>query len=856
MPRSIGEKLGHYEILSLLGQGGMGEVYKAHDPRLRRDVAIKVSAARFNERFEREARAIAALNHPNICTLYDIGPDYLVMELVEGSSPKGPLALDDALRIAGQIAAALQAAHEKGIIHRDLKPANVKVTPGGLVKVLDFGLAKIVRDPSPEGSTVTMGLTEAGTALGTPAYMAPEQAQGNELDKRADVWAFGALLYEILTGHRAFKGDSVQATVAAVLTKEPDLENVPARVRPLLRACLKKDLRERLSNIGDWRLLLVEDDGSAPAPPAGKSRMPWLVAAAALVLAGVAVWAPWRHDPGAQIGEPLVRIDADLGTGVSLFTENGPAVALSQDGTRVAFSSRSDDGSVRLYWRRLDQANATVLPGTESAFAPFFSPNGEQIGFFAEGSLKKIELATGNVTVLANAVNPAGGTWGEDGVIIFHRAPSLDLWKIAANGGSPSEIPRPDSESQYRYWPQLLPGGKVLLVTGVTGLGGNVDQESVKTLSLEDGHSRTLVEGAHFGRYLSSGHLTYLRHGTLFVRAFDAARQELTGPEVPILQGVEYSALDGAGQFDIAANGTLIYRAARAGSELKTVQWMDSTGRLEPLLGTPGDYRVISLSRDGKRLAMAIGDGSTSDLYVYDIERRQQPARLTVGAKIVAGSGGLAWSPDGRYLFFAAGGATWWVPTEGLSQPREFVKTYQVFTISHDGTRLFAVTGTRKTRGDSWIVPLIVGRDGPQAGPPEPLLHEPYSEMAWGDSPDGRWLAYGTDETGIGQAYVMDLTNPARKWMISTGSGHSVYWSPSGRELFFTTFFAPLRIMVVPFSLEGGTFRPGQPRQWSPLAVPAHASTGFWNITMAPDGKRFAVLMPAEQPLGNRVTFV
>ena len=514
---------------------------------------------------------------------------------------------------------------------------------------------------------------------------------------------------------------------------------------------------------------------------------------------------------------------------------------------------------MRLYWRRLDQATATPLPGTEFAFSPFFSPNGEQIGFFAEGSLKKIELATGNVTVLANAVNPAGGTWGDDGMIVFNRAPSLDLWKVPSNGGSLSQVPRPAIESQGRYWPQLLPDGKALLVTGVTGLGRNLDEESVKTVSLEDGHSRTLVDGAHFGRYLSSGHLVYLRHGTLFVRAFDAARQELTGPEIPILQGVEYSTLNGAGQYDIAANGTLIYRAARAGSELKTVQWMDRTGRLEPLLGTPGDYRAISLSRNGKRLAMAISDGGASDLYVYDIERSRQPARLTVGANLtVRGGGGrgLAWYPDGRYLFFSAGGTAWWVPTEGLSQPREFAKTYSVSTISHDGTRLFAVNGTRETRGDTWIIPLSVGKDGPQAGHPEPLLHEPFTEVPYDDSPDGRWLSYGTDETGISQTYVMEVNKPARKWMVSSGNGQAASWSPSGREIFFTTFFAPLRIMAASYSLEGGVFHPDQPHPWSPVAIPNHAGEGVSSIAMAPDGKRFAVLMPAEQPLGNRVTFV
>jgi serine/threonine-protein kinase len=857
----LGARLGPYQIEALIGLGGMGKVYRASDTRFGRTVAIKTSNARFNERFEREARAVAALNHPNICTLYDAGPNYLVLEFVEGetlSRPinQGPLPLDETLRIAGQIAAALAAAHEKGIVHRDLKPANVKITPGGLVKVLDFGLAKRISQRSADGS-MTTGLTEVGTAVGTPAYMAPEQAQGKEVDKCADVWAFGVLLYELLSGQRPFRGDSLQATLAAVLTKEPDLAIVPARVRPLLRACLKKDPQERLSNIGDWRLLLGEDDHTGPAAtvanPWARS-VPWLVAATAVLLAGVAAWAPWRHDPTKQIGEPLVRIDADLGTGVSLFTENGPALALSHDGARVAFSSRGADGNMRLLWRRLDQVTATILPGTESAFSPFFSPDGEQIAFFAEGSLKKVDLATGNVTVLANAVNPAGGTWGDDGVIVFNRAPTLDLWTIPANGGDMKQLPRDANVRLGRYWPQLLPGGKALLVTRALG-PNNMGQYSVESVSLADGRSRTLVEGAHFGRYLSSGHLAYLRRGTLFVRGFDAARLTLSGPEVPILQGVEYSTVDGAGQFDLAANGTLIYRAARAGSELKTVQLMDRTGRLEPLVGTPGDYRAISFSRDGKRLAMTIADGGVSDLYVYDVERRQPPARLTVGANIAPGWG-LAWSADGRYLFFSVSGSTWWVPAEGLSQPREFIRNYVVSKISRDGTRMFAATFTPKTRGDAGIVPLSLGRDGPQAGRPVPLLHEIFSEAPFEDSLDGKWLSYATDETGIAQTYVTEVANPTRKWIVSSVSGQSAFWSPSEPEIFFATFFAPLRIMVTHYSLEGGTFHPDQPRQWSPVAIPSHASTGATNITMAPDGKRFAVLMPAEQPLGNRVTFV
>jgi serine/threonine protein kinase len=383
-----GKWLGPYEILSPIGAGGMGEVYRARDSRLGRDVALKICSHEFDERFGREARAVAALNHPNVCTLYDVGPDYLVMELVDGSAPKGPLPLDEAIRVANQIAAALAAAHEIGLVHRDLKPANVKVTESGLVKVLDFGLAKRVATSSDDISSATRGLTESGVIVGTPAYMAPEQIRGKEVDRRADVWAFGVLLYELLTGRHPFRRDSVQATLAAVLTEEPDCQGLPARVQRVIRECLRKDPQERLSSIADWRFLLEDREQSIRPAAVPRNRMPWIIAAVAVLVAAVALWAPWHRDPDAQIGAPLVRIDADLGTGVSLFTENGPALALSRDGSKVAFSSRGGDGSVRLYWRRLDQTNAIPLPGTESGFLPFFSPNGEQLAFFAEGSQK------------------------------------------------------------------------------------------------------------------------------------------------------------------------------------------------------------------------------------------------------------------------------------------------------------------------------------------------------------------------------------------------------------------------------------------------------------------------------------
>jgi serine/threonine-protein kinase len=318
---------------------------------------------------------------------------------------------------------------------------------------------------------------------------------------------------------------------------------------------------------------------------------------------------------------------------------------------------------------------------------------------------------------------------------------------------------------------------------------------------------------------------------------------------------VEYSTVDASGQFDVAANGTLIYRAARPGSELKTVQWIDSVGHLEPLLAPPGDYRAIALSRDGKRLALTIAQGGVSDLYVYDLERRQQPGRLTVGAKISSGVP-VAWSSDGRYLFFTASDTIWWVPTEGLSQPHEFLRTYSVSTISPDGKRLFAMKTTPHNRVDAWIVPVTVDLNGPRAGQPVPLLQGPVSEANCDGSLDGRWATCMTDDTGVAQIYVIEIANPGRKWLVSSGSGYWSAWANPGHEIFYTTFFAPLRIMVTPYSLEGGHFQPGQPRQWSPVGVPSHDSAGLTDLTMTPDGKRFAALMPAEQPLGNRVTFV
>jgi serine/threonine-protein kinase len=435
--------LGRYEILAPIGAGGMGEVYRANDPQLHREVAIKVSAEQFSDRSEREARAVAALNHPNICHLYDVGPNYLVMELVDGPTlseriKSGAIPLEESLNIARQIIDALEAAHEKGIIHRDLKPSNIKIKPDGTVKMLDFGLAKVAEESAPAGSlesSPTLSLeqaTRAGTIIGTAAYMSPEQARGKIVDKRADIWAFGVVLYEMLTGRRLFQGETNSDTLAAVLKEEPDCNRVPQKVQPLLRRCLERDPKRRLRDIGDaWPLL---DEASHPLPTV-KSSVLWRVAAGVLALAfAIAVWAPWR---GATrpIEQPLARLDLDLGPDVSLGSNPGPAAILSPDGTRLVFVSQGSDGTRRLFTRRLDQPKAAQLAGTEGAYAPLFSPDGQSVGFFAGGKLKKTRIDGGEPVALCDAPAGRGASWGEDGSIIAALDSQVGLSQVKPETG-------------------------------------------------------------------------------------------------------------------------------------------------------------------------------------------------------------------------------------------------------------------------------------------------------------------------------------------------------------------------------------------------------------------------------------
>jgi hypothetical protein len=493
MPLSVGDHLGTYEILGPMGAGGMGEVYRARDTKLKRDVALKVLPDVFARdtdrmaRFQREAEVLASLNHPNIATIYGVEDRALIMELVEGESPKGPLPFDEAWHIASQIIAALEYAHDKGIVHRDLKPANVKITPDGAVKLLDFGLAKAFTNQKEQSAsvenspTLTKGATEVGVILGTAAYMSPEQAKGSNVDKRGDISSFGVVLYELLTGERLFQGDDVSETLAQILTKQPNVENVPARTRRLLHDCLEKDPKQRSRDIGD-AMRLLEDAPLAPART--RSRLIGVVGVLAVALVGVLVLLWPRPAPL----RPLVRLDVDLGPD-AVAAENIPA-AIAPDGTRIVFGTRGSDGKQRLATRLLGEANPTPLAGTEDGFDPFFSPDGRWVGFFADGKMKKISVQGGSPVTLCDARNPHGASWDEEGNIMVARGFSLGVSRVSAAGGTPQSLTQPGDKGDLLHsWPQVLPAGNAVLFTASTSSVAFEDAR-IDVVSLKTGEER------------------------------------------------------------------------------------------------------------------------------------------------------------------------------------------------------------------------------------------------------------------------------------------------------------------------------------------------------------------------------
>ena len=861
----IGQTVGNYRVTARLGAGGMGEVFRATDTRLGREVAIKFSAAQFGERFEREARAVAALNHPNICTLYDVAANYLVMELVEGFTleeriREGPVPLDEALGLARQIAAALEEAHEKGITHRDLKPSNIKIKPDGIVKVLDFGLAKIQAAQPTSGidlsaahgvtlsPTITSpaAITHAGLILGTAAYMAPEQAKGKPVDKRADIWAFGVVLYEMLTSRRPFQGNDVGDLLASVIKEEPKWDDVPPRARRLLKRCLEKDPTKRLRDVSGIELLL--DDARAPVSDAARSRpmRHWIIEG---VLAAGVLLTAWLLWPAPPADRSLVRLDVYLGPNIIPATLRGADVVISPNGDRLAFVSQGG-----LFVRRLDQPDAVRLAGVERPFAPFFSPDGDWIGFSSDG-LKKVPVTGGSVVPLAEGTG-FGASWGEDGYIVA----SLDgrtLSRIPAGGGATIPLTElADGEYGHR-WPHVLPGAKAVIFTARRSTG-----DAIKLVTIDDRRVKTVYEGGLFGRYLpgtrGSGYLLFINGGTLFAVSFDSDRLEVRGSPVPVLDGIGFSNVLAAGsaQFDVSRTGTLVYRSSGPGVGSVSLQWVDASAKPQPLPVKPNTYTHPRLSPDGTRVALTVVSSTGQDIWVYDIARdSMQP--VTFGGRTYQFP---VWTPDGRYIVFTDGvGGTgmFWTRADGASAPPRLTETKNgqfPWSFSPDGKRL-AFAEFPGGSGDLWTIAIDYDGNGLKAGKPELFLQTPSNELYPAFSPDGRWIAYRSFESQNSEIYVRPFPNSGGKWMISVGGGSVPIWSPNRRELFYRT--DDQRIMVVEYTQEKDAFFPGKPRPWSEVRL---ADSNQRNLDIAPDGKRFLALFPVEtleaQALRNHVSFL
>jgi serine/threonine-protein kinase len=863
----IGETIdGSYRITARIGSGAMGEVYRATDTRLGRDVAIKFSSQEFSERFEREARAVAALNHPNICTLYDVGHNYLVMELIEGSTlaeliAQGPMPLDEALHIARQIADALEAAHEANIVHRDLKPGNVKVKSDGTVKVLDFGLAKVggpltKTADSQDSPTLSVTATQAGMILGTAAYMSPEQARGKIVDKRADIWSFGVVLFEMLTGEPLFGAGDTSMTLASVIKDEPDWSRVPDKVRTLLHKCLEKDPKNRLRDIGDAALLLQE---AAPITTA-RSRIPWMVAAAlaaGLVIALFGWWTAMRKTEQAL--HPLARMEVNLGTGVALGSAYGADVIISPDGDRLVFVSQN-----HLLTRRLDQPKAVELAGTEDATSPFFSPNGGWIGFFAHGKLKKVPVDGGTVSTLCAAPAPRGGAWAEDGTIIAALNGTGGLSRIPEGGGEPLPFTNLDNENEEvtHRWPQIIPGKQQVVFSAHTTVS-NFDDASIEVISLKDEKAKPkkLPFKGLYPRYLPSGHIAYLNRGTLLAVPMDLDRLEPGGSPVPVLEFVGSNATMGFAQYDFSRDGKLVYRSGGSGSVLVTIQWLDRSGNTSPLLAEPGYYNRIRFAPTGDRIAMTGSESSSYDIWVYNWKSGNKTL-LTVGG--IAGDYPV-WSSDGEYIAFSEylpfpkrSGIFLTRADGSMAMPKPLTESKNLqfpWTFTSDDRRLAFMEISPENGYDLWTVPIEKIEGGLKAGTPEQFLVRPADDRHPALSPDGHWLAYSSSQSGAFQIWVRPFPDKGGGQFL-VGEGVYAVWSPNGRELFFRT--EDNRIMVSGYTVKDNIFMPEKPRLWTETRI---ANVGvFRNYDLSPDGKSIAALMPANGPdaekVQNHVTFL
>jgi Tol biopolymer transport system component/predicted Ser/Thr protein kinase len=847
----IGETIGSYRITAKLGEGGMGEVYRATDTRLGREVAIKIAKEQFSERFEREARAVAALNHPNICHLYDVGPNYLVMELVEGSPLKGPLPLDEAVEYAGQILDALDAAHKKGITHRDLKPANILVTKQG-IKLLDFGLAK---QTAPLNETdVTRALTGKGQILGTLQYMSPEQVQGKEVDARSDLFSFGCVLYEMLTGKRAFGGESPASVIAAILEREPAPLEVARPLDRVVRRSLAKDPDQRFQTARDLKAALswVLEQPPPVTQTSGLRAHRTIIGALglALIAFGGLYWRATR-----PVEHPLIRLSVYLGPDAvaGQFT----TTAISPDAARFVFPVKNPEGKQMLATRLLDEIKPALLSGTENGRDPFFSPDGKWIGFFADGKMKKISAQGGAPVVLCNAPNARGGNWGEDGNIVVSLNTVGALSRVSAEGGTPQPVTKLQVGAVTHRWPQALRGKEALLFT-LSSSTFAFEDASIAAVSLKTGEVKILVRGGYFGRYLPTGdamgHLVYVHEGVLFGVPFDPARLELRGTAVPILEDLAGEPNSGAGQFSFSevptGPGTFVYRTGRVSTQSFPLSWLDNSGKTKPLIVTPGFYTTPRFSPEGQRLALTQFSGNDRETFIYDLQREQN-SPLTFNTEALQTSYPI-WSPDGKHIVVQIrsvhGYSLGWMRADGAGEPQHLLDRQNLVTpysLFSGGRRVAYHEFDPDSGNDLWTLALDVGNpEHPKPGKAELFLRTPSNEAFPAVSPDGVWIAYQSDESGRSEVYVRPFPGPGGRWQISNAGGTFPVWSSNGRELFFETL--DNRIMVEDYTATGDSFMQGKPRLWSNQQL--QNINGNPNYDLAPDGKRLAAFLKVNAP--------
>jgi eukaryotic-like serine/threonine-protein kinase len=848
-----GTQLGPYEIVAPIGAGGMGEVYRARDPRVGREIAIKVSSEQFTDRFEREIRAVAALNHSNICTLYDVGPDYLVMELVEGPTlaeriKQGAIPLEESLEIARQIADALEAAHEKGIVHRDLKPANIKIKPDGAVKVLDFGLAKVGGTPvvsSENSPTLSVAQTAAGVILGTAAYMSPEQAKGKIVDKRADIWAFGVVLYEMLTGKQLFGGETVSDILAAVLKEEPDWDRVPIKVRLLLRRCLEKDPRRRLRDIADAMPLLDSAPEYAPV------RRPWLAwgIAAVFVLTTLAISQLYfRQKPPAA--EPVCF---EIPPGLNL--DWSSPFAISPDGRHLAFAALGSDAVVRLWIRDLNSLETRSLPGTESRHIPpfFWSSDSCFIAFGSERKLKKADITgNGTQTICDITSDAVTGSWSPDGIIIFGG--KQGIWRVSASGGVPALLTKPDSACHIigHHSIAILPDNRHFLYYQRSDLPENCGIYIGSLDSKPDEQSlKPLLAGIFRGDYAPSqdsgpSQILFVRDQTLFSQGLDEKRLELVGQPAPVVGHVGTYA--NIGLLSASTNGVLAYLGSSKEKEGETqISWFDRQGKPQGAWEKPGLYRQIALSRDGRRAAVGSPKsgqnlGNNIDLWLIDFAGGTN-TRFTFGQ----GNNDLAvWSPDGRNIIFNSDrdgvNNLYRKVADGTRDEEALLKSSygKVPTSwSRDGRFLLYTAFDPKTNADLCLLPLEGDRKEIR------IVNREFNEFDGRFSPDMHWIAYTSDESGSYEIYVRGFSPPVSgkwpyaggKWQVSTAGGSGPRWGKDGKELYY---LAPDgEVMAVEVGT-GLVFQTKTPKPlFQPPPMPIFGSLPFRAWDVSPDGSKF-----------------